>query len=291
MVGVANCTGIKKRLCGSGMIRFTISSFSILSITLMTSFNSFCSELDEVLGAYYSAIGGIEKLAALETFRASGTYRIDDVSYPMTVWVKGDKMRLELTLGGKTNVKIFDGSKAWEVNSSDSSGEARLLKQYEVRKYANFRNHLGLFLFDWRKHGHDLNYLGTVEKKNRVLHQVQVNTKFRFSYILFLDSESHLPVMIGSAATKRPRKPKKPGRSQRFNRRNNEQMMQYLAFASVDGLKFPSHMAVGTGCKHSVHDENSRCGIYREIHYTNATFNPELDDRLFDAEAVAMAHN
>ncbi|NNG15644.1 MAG: hypothetical protein HKM89_04120, partial [Gemmatimonadales bacterium] len=71
--------------------------------------------LEDVLGKYYEAIGGVEAWMSIQTMKMTGTMTMRrGMEVPFTRMVKRpDKVRMEFTMQGMTGVRAFDGQTAW----------------------------------------------------------------------------------------------------------------------------------------------------------------------------------
>jgi hypothetical protein len=83
-------------------------------------------DVDLIVARVIAAQGGREKLAAVRSRRETGRMVIDpDVAGPLVVELKRPgKMRMELTLNGKTLVRTYDGAAGWQINPFGASGAA-----------------------------------------------------------------------------------------------------------------------------------------------------------------------
>jgi hypothetical protein len=71
--------------------------------------------VDDVVGRYLDARGGLAKLRSVVSLRLTGTMELPGVSAPFVLELKRpSRMRTEFTVEGQTGIRAFDGRTAWE---------------------------------------------------------------------------------------------------------------------------------------------------------------------------------
>ena len=72
------------------------------------------SELDRVLSMHFEARGGLERLRAIETLRATATLSMQGMEAPFTVQFRQpNQTRLDADFGGMALIQAYDGEQAW----------------------------------------------------------------------------------------------------------------------------------------------------------------------------------
>jgi hypothetical protein len=72
------------------------------------------SELDRVLAMHHEARGGLEKLRAIQSVRATGTMLVQGMDAPFTIHLRRpNQTRVEGDFGGMALIQAFDGQQAW----------------------------------------------------------------------------------------------------------------------------------------------------------------------------------
>ncbi len=72
------------------------------------------SELDRVLAAHYEALGGLDRLRAVTSVRATATMTFQGMEAPFTVLLRQpNQTRMDGDFGGMALIQAFDGEQAW----------------------------------------------------------------------------------------------------------------------------------------------------------------------------------
>ena len=98
----------------------------LLMIATLISLQAFAQNapsVDEIVGKNINARGGMAKITAIKTLRA--TYTSEEDGKPVRLvelHKRPDKLRRNISTGGNTIVFAYDGSTAWQVFSSQKKG-------------------------------------------------------------------------------------------------------------------------------------------------------------------------
>ena len=98
------------------MLRPVLSMAVVLLCLPISAGDAADMTLDEVLAANFEALGGEDKLRAVDSVRMSGTRNMAGTEAPFTIKMKRPgKIRMEFTMQGMTGVQAYDGETAWMV--------------------------------------------------------------------------------------------------------------------------------------------------------------------------------
>src|SRR5947209_18895331 len=120
----------------------------LLLIATLISLQAFAQNtpsIDEIVGKNIKARGGMAKLTAVKTLRA--TYASEEDGKPVRLvelYKRPDKLRRNISTGGNTIVFAYDGASAWQLFSSQKKGPSPApsdLSQ-ELKEEADIDGHL-----------------------------------------------------------------------------------------------------------------------------------------------------
>ena len=153
---------------------------------------------DEVFDTYIEAIGGAERLAALTSFVARGTYLGFDtlgVAVPVEIYARAPNQRTtEVHLGSGTgdNVRVFDGRNAWNSTQGTLmpipvvSLSGAELEGAKLEAALSFPGQIRQLLTDWRTG------FATTVIDDRLVHVVQGTQADDSPVKFFFDRETGL---------------------------------------------------------------------------------------------------
>ena len=182
--------------------------------------------LDEVLAAHFDALGGAEKLVAVESAKFNGNMAMGPgMEVPFTmVFRRPMNMRLEFTMQGMTAVQAYDGDVAWSIMPFMGKTDPEVMAEDQaknIKEQADFDGPL----MSWQDKGHQVELLGLEETEGTEAYKLKValaNGDVRYH---FLDSEYFITI-------------KQEGKT---TMQGNEVEFETILsdYKEVDGLMFP----------------------------------------------------
>ncbi len=147
--------------------------------------------VDEIVGRYVTARGGIEKLRALQTLRqegraSAGAGREGLVTREIK---RPGKVRFEFTVQGVTSVFASDGQKGWGVNPLEGETSPRPLPE-EVLADAREQGDIDGFLVDWKSTGNQVEFVGREAVDGRDAYKLKVTFKSGGVLTAWIDAKS-----------------------------------------------------------------------------------------------------
>jgi outer membrane lipoprotein-sorting protein len=149
--------------------------------------------VEQIIAKNIEAKGGLEKIKAQETLRASGRMTLSPgVEAPVVMEQKRPgSFRLELTLQGQTAVQAYDGQTGWQVNPFEGQKEPALLGPDEL-KAAQEQADLDGPLVDYKEKGHQIELVGREQVAGRDAYKLKVTLKSGDVRYLYLDAGTFL---------------------------------------------------------------------------------------------------
>ncbi len=146
--------------------------------------------LDQLLSAHFDALGGADKLQAVESAKITGNMAMGPgMEVPFTmVFARPENMRLEFTMQGMTAVQAYDGETAWSIMPFMGKTDPEVMADDQaktIKEQADFDGPL----MNWQDKGHQVELMGLEETEGTEAYKLKVtlaNGDVRYHY---LDSE------------------------------------------------------------------------------------------------------
>ena len=150
--------------------------------------------LDEILGKYYAAIGGLGSWQSINTLVTKGTILSQNREITTTAeYMRPDKCRVSYTIGGKLVVQSYNGETAWQQSALSESIAPEIL---DASRTDYLRDRCGIEspLIDYAKKNLKVTLEGRDAVDGKGAYKIKVAyTSGNFQYYL-LDASSFLPV-------------------------------------------------------------------------------------------------
>src|SRR6202011_2285566 len=226
---------------------------------------AFAVTADELATKNVEAKGGIDKLHAIQALRLSGRMRIqsDTIELHFVTLVKQPgSIRYEASLQGLTQVQVYDGAQAWQINPFQGRKDPEKLSADDAKGMGEDAADLAGTLVDYKARGYILDYLGTEDVDGSEAHKLRVTRPNGDVTYVYLDPDYFLKVR----AVNRRIAPGGP----------NETVIDYGDYEKVNGVYFP--FARESGPKGSTER--------RKVQFDKAEANVAADDALFHFPAT-----
>ena len=176
----------------------------LLALGLVLAPIAHAQTVDEVLAKHYEAIGGLDKIKALNTMRVTGTMGVGPgMEAPFTMERKRPgKSRIEFTLQGMTGVQAFDGEKTWSVMPFMGKKDPEAGSAEDNKNAADDADFDGA-LVDWKAKGHTVELVGKESVEGADTWKLKVTKKNGNVEYQYLDAETYLLVKSEGKAKRR----------------------------------------------------------------------------------------
>jgi outer membrane lipoprotein-sorting protein len=222
--------------------------------------------VEDVVARYLKARGGLERLHAVDSVRATGRLTLGDIAAPFVLELKRPaKMRTEFTVEGHKGVRAFDGKTAWVI--LPLPGETAHPMRPDEAEEARAQADVDLSpLVDSAQKGYAVSLAGREKLSAGDAWKVLVRDADGRSRALFLDTRTSLVVRTEETRSL-------DGEDVPF-------VSEISDYRTVDGLVFPHR--IDTGPKDHPED-------WQRIEFDKIEVNPPLDDARFAMPKVAPA--
>jgi hypothetical protein len=224
-------------------------------LAFIVSITAHAQSVDEIVAKSLAARGGVEKIKAVQSERLTGHISLGpDAEGPFLVQIKrGGKIRQEMTLKDRVNIRASDGVSGWAVNDG---ADAVDLSAGDIRNMAGGADIDGP-LMDYKAKGNQVEYAGKEKIEGKDAYKLLVTLKGGQVRTEYIDCESNLGIKWAG----------------KINANGQELDVEsfFRDYRNVDGVKFAfliDSNTVGTPFK-------------QKITFEKVEVNPTLDDALF----------
>lgn len=167
----------------------------LLSVcALFLAFSLSAQTADEIIDKHIKAMGGAEKLKAIQTVKATGKMKVGPMELPITlIKARPDRMRMDFTVQGMTGTQAFDGTTGWLVMPFMGKKEPEKMSEdmlKDMRDEADFDGPL----VDYKSKGNKVEYLGKEDVQGSPAYKLKVTTKQGTESTQYFDAETYLTI-------------------------------------------------------------------------------------------------
>lgn len=164
----------------------------LIFVLSFTTFNLFAqTSADTIVGNYFKAIGGRDKVAAINTVTINGTMEMMGHSSTNKVTVvNGKGYKSEMGFNGQNVVQSITDSSGWMINPFMGSSTATAIpaEQYNAVKDEIY---IGGGLFNYMNNGSAVKYLGMENVDGKSAKKIEVS-KDSITTVYYIDSSTNL---------------------------------------------------------------------------------------------------
>jgi hypothetical protein len=176
------------------MFRKTLAGIALLA--LLAPIAS-AQTVDELLAKNYQAKGGLEKLKAVKSQRATGKMIMGPgMEFPFVVESKRPRsMRVRFEVQGMTGIQAYDGKTAWRSMPFMGKKEPEVMPADEakmVEEQADFDGPL----VDYKQKGHTVELVGKEQVEGADAYKLKVTLKDGDVRHYYLDAETYLEIKV-----------------------------------------------------------------------------------------------
>lgn len=228
----------------------------VLGLALALAPVAQAQELDEVLGSFYEAMGGLEKLEGVETLRMSGKMVMGEgVEAPaVMIQKRPDKVRQEFTVQGMTGIQAYDGETGWMHMPFMGQTAPELMPDEMVAEFAE-GGQIDSPLVHPEERGIELELVGKEDVEGTEAFHIKVTRDGGGVEHHYLDADYYVPIKVT--------------RVQKSMGQETELDMTFSDYKEIDGMLFA----------HSIEMSSSQGGMALTI--DDIAVNEEIDDSVF----------
>lgn len=173
------------------MSRKLLLSFCAVALLTVSAFGQ---TADELLEKNLKAMGGKDKLQAVQSMRMTGKMKMGPMEAPMTiVKARPAETRVDFTIQGMTGTSAFDGTTGWTLMPFMGNKDPQKMTEAQlkdIRVEADFDGPT----YDYKAKGNKVEYVGKVDVEGTPTYKLHVTTKEGKESNVYLDAESYLVI-------------------------------------------------------------------------------------------------
>jgi len=196
-----------------------------LSLTFLFCVQASAQSIDDLIKKNIDAHGGVQKLKAVKSMKASGKITQQGIEIPITLQQKRASMvRMDATFQGKSMVQAYDGVTAWKIDPFQGNSDPEKVAGDDLKDLEEQADIDGP-LVDYKQKGHTVELIGKEDLEGTPVYKLKLTLKNGDVRNIYLDADNYLELKVTS-------KRKTPG--------GEVDVDQYLGnYKSVSGLMFP----------------------------------------------------
>ncbi len=166
----------------------------VLSVMLMAFLinTGFSQTADEVIDNYAKAIGGADKLIAVNSAIYTGKLNGMGQEFPIVMTVKREGMaRIDINFQGKEMIRAFDGKSGWVVNPFSPNKDAEKMLPEETKSMKQMSSIEGE-LINYKKKGSKVELMGKEDYEGSEVYKIKLTDKDGDLTYYFIDGTSYL---------------------------------------------------------------------------------------------------
>jgi hypothetical protein len=153
--------------------------------------------VDEIVGHYIKALGGMDKIQSVQTLRRSGKY-IGGGGFEAAILQenkRGASVREEFSLQGMTAVNAFDGKTGWKIEPWQGKKDPEALGEEEMKSILEDADFDGP-LVDYKRKGNKVEFVGMDKFEGTDTFKLKVTKSNGDVYFYYLDTDYYMPIKI-----------------------------------------------------------------------------------------------
>jgi outer membrane lipoprotein-sorting protein len=177
---------------------------SVVALAVLMAAPAAAQTVDDILAKNADAKGGVAKMKAVKTMRATGKVTIGPgMEAPIILEQKRPKMvRVEVTVQGLTIVQSYDGASGWMLNPMSGRKDPEPMPSEMVKNIEEQADMDGP-LIDYKDKGNKVELLGKEKAEGADCYKVKVTLKSGDTRTYFIDAENFLEVKVEAKTTVR----------------------------------------------------------------------------------------
>jgi outer membrane lipoprotein-sorting protein len=149
---------------------------------------------DEVIAKAVAARGGLEKMKAIQSLDMTIKANQQGLEFPGRMRFKRpDRLRLEMTIQGKTMVQAYDGKTAWMIMPFLGSPDPQTMSADDAKDVVEQADMDGPMV-DYKAKGHSVELLGKDDVEGSPAYKLKMTLKNGDISYIYIDTETGLEV-------------------------------------------------------------------------------------------------
>jgi hypothetical protein len=156
--------------------------------------SSFAQSAEQVVSGYLNAVGGVDKLKAIQSVKATGTFQQGGMNIPFVMFQKRpNKQLIEVTFQGMTQKLCYDGTMGWLINPFQGRTTAEKMDA-DQEKQQKFQADIDGPFINSKEKGFLIEYVGEEDLEGSPVYRIKVTSKEGDLREYYFDKDSYLMV-------------------------------------------------------------------------------------------------
>jgi hypothetical protein len=171
-----------------------MKKLSLSVCALLVAASAFAQTADEIIDKHIKAMGGMDKIKAVQTVVATGKMKMGPMELPFTLTkARPESMRMDFTVQGMTGSQAFDGTTGWSVMPFMGKKDPEKMSDDMLKDMKDEADFDGS-LVDYKKKGNTVEYLGKVDVEGSPAYKLKITTKQGIETTEYIDADSYLVI-------------------------------------------------------------------------------------------------
>lgn len=153
--------------------------------------------VDQIVQKHFDAVGGVDKLKAIQNVKATGNATLMDgqMEAPVTMLLKRPNyMRLDMNIRDQSFVQAFDGTTSWTSNPFIGTPEPKKASEEDAKTTRDDSDFIDGPLADYKAKGTTVESMGKEDVNGVPCYKLKITKKSGTIQYLFLDAKTFLDV-------------------------------------------------------------------------------------------------
>jgi len=177
-------------------LNMTLMKYKILTIIglILSVSVVYAQDVDEIINNYFENTGGAGNWEKIQSIQIKAVMNQGEMQLNMSmIQVKGDKLRAEIQVQGKTIIQAYNGETGWFINPLTGSEAPQkmppeMLEEMEQEKFESD-------LLNYKDKGHSVALEGNEEIEGTETFKLKLTKKNGDIEYYFFDTEYFVPIM------------------------------------------------------------------------------------------------
>jgi len=153
--------------------------------------------VDDIVGRYLKAVGGMEKIQSVKSLRRSGKF-IGGGGFEGIILQENKRdasVREEFSLQGMTAVNAYDGKTGWKIEPWGGKKDPEALGEEEMKEIVEDADFDGP-LVDYKRKGNKVEFLGMDKFEGTDTYKLKITKTNGDVFTYYLDTDYYMPIKI-----------------------------------------------------------------------------------------------
>src|SRR5256714_12874806 len=169
----------------------------LVAVVVVFTATASAQTADDVVARYLKAVGGMDKIQAVQSLRRSGKY-IGGGGFEAVILQenkRGASVREEFSLQGMTGVNAFDGKTGWKIEPWNGKKDPEALGEEEMKSIVEDADFDGP-LIDYKRKGNKVEFAGMEPVEGTDAYKLKVTLANGDTRYYYMDTDYYVPIKV-----------------------------------------------------------------------------------------------